>query len=380
MNGTREALPLRPVHVLGRGAVCSLGHGLTAIHDALFAGTTAIAPRVRTAHFEAPTAVAAEFPPELFAALGGLSDLPFRAAMAAAEQALAEAGPLPRQRMALLLASTKGDLRGVLDGDPGAGLGMPGRLADRVAAALQLPSLGCISCACASGIVALTTAARRLHAGEFDHVLVVGVSVLHPFVMAGFGSLHALDPQRCRPYDRRRRGVSLGEAAAAIVLGRDARPGCAQLVGHGGANDACHVTGPDRQGLGIALAAQRAVTAAGLQLPDIDVLHLHGTATLANDATEAIGLANLFGGRTPPAFGTKGQTGHTLGASGVLEVLFTIEALRRREAPANVGLDDPDVDAGLDLVRTPRRLSRAQHALKVASGFGGVQAAVVVRA
>ena len=107
---------------------------------------------------------------------------------------------------------------------------------------------------------------------------------------------------------------------------------------------------------------------------------MHGTATAANDATEAIGLGALFGGRTPPAFGTKGQTGHTLGASGVLETIVTLAALQRARAPANVGLEDSDVDPALDLVRTPRTLVRARHALKVASGFGGVQAATVVRA
>jgi 3-oxoacyl-[acyl-carrier-protein] synthase-1 len=212
-------------------------------------------------------------------------------------------------------------------------------------------------------------------------VLVVGVDVLHPFVLAGFGALHALDPGPCRPFDRERRGVSLGEAAAALVLTR--REGDSlgpALVGHGGANDACHVTGPDRRGAGIALAARRAIASAGLQPADVDVLHLHGTATQANDATEATGLGALFSGRTPPAFGTKGQTGHTLGASGVLETIVAIDALQRGRAPANAGLERPDVDAALDLARSERELARARHALKVASGFGGVQAAIVVRA
>jgi 3-oxoacyl-(acyl-carrier-protein) synthase len=110
----------------------------------------------------------------------------------------------------------------------------------------------------------------------------------------------------------------------------------------------------------------------------MDFVHLHGTATVANDATEALGLAGLFGGRTPPAFGTKAQIGHTLGASGVLETVIALAALQLGEVPANFGLEQSDVDHGLALVRERRALVRARHALKVASGFGGVQAATVV--
>ena len=109
-------------------------------------------------------------------------------------------------------------------------------------------------------------------------------------------------------------------------------------------------------------------------------MHLHGTATRANDTTEAIGLGNAFDGRTPPAFGTKGQTGHTLGAAGTIEAILTMAALQRAVVPRNVGLEDPDVDPRLDLVTEPRRLPRARYGIKVASGFGGVQAGMVFEA
>lgn len=379
MNG--PTVLLRPAHVLGRGAVSALGLGVPALLDGVFAGRCGLVERARTRSWDTPTAVAGEFPPAVLQALGDGGDLAFRAALAAAREALAEAEVRADRRLGFVLASTKGDLRGVVAGDPGAGLGMPARLAHRLAYALGGgPLLGAISCACASGLVALATAARHLHLGTCEHVLVLGVDVLHPFVMAGFGSLHALDPARCRPFDEARRGVSLGESAAALVLGR--APGAlgGTLVGHGGANDACHVTGPDRQGAGLRLAAERAIAAAGIGPGAIDVVHLHGTATAANDSTEAIGLGVLFAGRTPPAFGTKAQTGHTLGASGVLETIVTHAVLQRGVVPANVGLEHPDVDPALDLVRAPCRLERGLHALKVASGFGGVQAATVVRA
>jgi len=368
------------VFVAGRGAVTGFGRGSATFVDATFRGETAIAPRRRTAAFVAPTSVAAEVPAHVLPADLAPPDHAFLFAKLAAEEALAEAGDPTRADLALVLASTKADLSGVVgDGD---GLGQPWRLAERLARSLALGGgATTVSCACASGLVAIATAARRIALGEIPHALVVGVDALHEFVMAGFGSVGALDPEPCRPFDRARRGVTLGEGAGALLLTRDERSSFGIAVaGHGGANDACHVTGPDRQGAGIALAARRALANARLTTADVDVLHVHGTGTEANDATEAIGLAALFAGRTPPAFGTKAQTGHTLGAAGVLESIAAIAALERGVVPANVGLADPSVDPGLDLVRSPRRLLCARRALKVASGFGGVQAAVVFEA
>lgn len=364
------------VVIAGRGAVTGFGRGARTFLDATFRGASAIAPRRRTAPFAVPTSVAAEVPADVLPP----HDHAFFFAKVAAEEALAEAGEPARGSLALVLASTKGDLSGVVGN--GIGLGQPWRLADRLAHSLGIGGgVTTISCACASGLVAIANAARRITLGEITHALVVGVDALHEFVMAGFGSVGALDPEPCRPFDRARRGVTLGEGAGALLLTSDTRASLGVVItGHGGANDACHVTGPDRQGAGLALAARRALSSANITTSDVDVLHVHGTGTEANDATEAIGLAALFAGRTPPAFGTKAQTGHTLGAAGVLESIVAIEALQRGIAAPNVGLADPSVDARLDLVREPRRLERSRRALKVASGFGGVQAAVVFEA
>lgn len=373
---------MRLAHVAGRGAVSGFGRGRRALVDGVFAGGSALRPRARTAAFAVATGVAAELPAGCVEANGGDADEPLvlAAALAAATEALAEAGEPDRRRLGLVLASTKADLAGIVgDGD---GLGSPMRLCERLASRLSLGGeRAAVSCACASGLLAVGMAARRLAAGSAERVLVVGVDVLTEFVMAGFAGMHALDAGACRPFDRSRRGISLGEGAGALLLSALPKESLGVAVaGHAGANDACHVTGPDREGTGIGLAALRAIAAAGLAPADLDVLHLHGTGTLANDSTEAIGLARAFGGRTPPAFGSKAQTGHTLGAAGLLELLISAEALDRRSAPANVGLVEPDVDPGLDLVRAARSLPRARAALKVASGFGGVQAAVVLRA
>ncbi len=378
----------RAVFVAGRGAVSGFGRGVDTLTEAVFAGRTALQPRARTAHFAAATAVAGEFPRGCFDGYGDLdaddarhaNELPSLAGVLAAEEALAEARIHRRSDLGLILATTKAELSGLCG--PGDGYAIPMRLAQRVARRLGLATVhAAISCACASGVVALAMAARRIAAGEVDRVLVIGTDALNQFILAGFGGMHVLDPGPCRPFDVNRRGVSLGDGAGALVLSAFAHESIGiRIAGHAGANDACHVTGPDRQGAGIGLAAIRAIRHAGLTPQDIDVVHLHGTATLANDSTEAMGLARAFGGRTPPAFGTKAQTGHTLGAAGTIETILAIAALQRATAPSNMGLASTDVDPCLDLVTTPRQLARARFALKVASGFGGVQAAMVLQA
>jgi len=370
----------RAVHVAGRGAVSGFGAGVATLAARVWGGHSAVRARARTAAFPAPTAVAAEVPAGWLPPGVAEAELPRLLARAAAREALAEAGSPDPGGIGLVLASTKADLSGVMGA--GDGLGSPARLAARLADELALGGVrAVVSTACASGLVALSLAARRIARGEDERLLVVGVDALGAFVLAGFGSLHALDPGPCRPFDLGRRGISLGEGAGALLLSARASDSLGvAIAGHGGANDACDALLPDDGGQGLALAGARALARAGLAAADVDVIHVHGTGTLANDRSEALGLVRLFGGRTAPAFGTKAQTGHTLGAAGVLETVLAIEALRRRIAPPNAGLEEPDVEPRLDLVRDPRPLARARCALKVAGGFGGIQAALVLQA
>jgi len=369
----------RSVHVAGRGAISGFGRGLAVLVDEVFGGRTALRPRERTASFVAPTSVAAEIPVAAVGAGVREVELISHVAAVAGREALDEAG-VRGDDIGLVLATTKADLSGITG--EGAGYGSPMRLARSVATRLELARVhAAVSCACASGVIALAMAARRIAAGEVDRVLVIGVDVLNEFILRGFGAMHVLDPGACRPFDAARRGVSLGDGAGAMVLSAVPSESIGiRIAGHAGANDACHVSGPDYEGRGVGLAAARAIAQAGVATADIDVLHLHGTGTKANDTAEAIGLGNVFGEGTPPAFGTKSQTGHTLGAAGTIESLLAIAALERGQVPRNIGLEQSAVDERLDLVTAPRALSRARHALKVASGFGGVQAAMVFEA
>src|SRR6185503_15851456 len=179
----------------------------------------------------------------------------------------------------------------------------------------------------------------------------------------------------CRPFDRTRAGLSLGEGAGAIVLSAHERESLGvELVSSGASNDANHITGPCRDGSGLALAVQRALRRAGS--PRVDYVHLHGTGTEYNDAMECRALRSVFP-EPPAASGSKAQLGHTLGAAGVLESLVAIEALRRAHAPPNVGLRELDPELGLPLVPSARPLPHASVALKLAAGFGGINSALV---
>ena len=368
-----------PAFVAGRGVLCGFGTGLEVFVDSVFGGRQALLPRARTAPFEASTKVAAEYPADSLPGVSPL-DLPRAAAVCAGQQALAEAGVRDASGIGLVLATTKAEMTGLMG--EGNGYALPIRLARRVAADL---GLGCVhaavSSACASGLTALALAERRIRRGEVERVLVVGADALNASTLAGFGGMHILDPEPCRPFDMGRRGLSLGDGAGAILLSRHESESVGlRVAGHGGANDAIHVTGCDRTGGGLRRAVQRALDDAGLQSSDLDLVQLHGTGTVANDASEALGLVAAFGGRTAPAFGIKAQTGHTLGAAGIIESLAAMAALQRQEVPANIGLEEPGVDPQLELVRENMAVPGARRVLKVNGGFGGVQQAMVFEA
>ncbi len=367
----------RRAHITGRGAVSPLGADRAAFLEAVFEGRSAVEPLARLAGTDCLTRVAAEISAATLAAAGGESELPAHLGLVAAREALAEAGEPERERVGLVLATTKGDLSGIWG--EGRGLGDPGRLAVHMARTLELggPALA-VSCACASGLSAVAMAARWIEDGELDEVLVVGTDGLSPFVLGGFSSLLALDSGPCRPFDRERKGLNLGEAGGALVLSGDpARSIGVYLAGFGESNDANHITGPSRDGEGLCLAAQRALGRAGLDPTDIAYAHLHGTGTVYNDEMEAKALLRLCGGPTMPASGTKAQTGHTLGAAGLIESLVAIEALLTGRAPGNHGLEEPGVSGGLNLLRETTELPDARHVLKLAAGFGGINAALV---
>lgn len=381
-----DATPvIRPVFIAGTGAVTPFGRGASCLVSSVIEGRSALRKLERLAGTSCSARVAAEFPHDVMEDAGDTDQLAFHVSRWAGLEALDAAPVISRKAMGLVLSTTKADLSGIIDagrreaGGVQLGLGSPQRLGERLVRDLEIAGpMAAVSCACASGLSAIAVASRWIAHGRLDHVLVIGVDVLNDFVLSGFASLLALDSEPCRPFDESRAGLSLGEAAGAILLTSDQKASTGvRVAGWGGSNEAHHITRPHPDGIGLRLAASRALRMADVAPSKVACVHLHGTGTLYNDAMEANALATLFEGTTPPAFGSKAQTGHTLGAAGIIESLIAVSALTRGECPSNVGLQNPGVDSRLDLTMGRRKLSEHQAVLKVAAGFGGIGAAVV---
>ena len=216
--------------------------------------------------------------------------------------------------------------------------------------------------------------------GAADAVLVAGVDHLSAFVVAGFTALKGIDPRGCRPFDQDRCGLSPGEAGAAIVLVRAENISCPAITirGWGTSNDANHLTGPSRDGSGLALAIRTALTAAKLSPQEIDFIHAHGTGTPYNDAMESLALQTIFETAVPPFSGVKGMLGHTLGAAGVIETLVCVLALRGNFLPGTPRLESPAEGVPASLVRAPRTVAPLKNVLKLNTGFGGLNGALIL--
>jgi 3-oxoacyl-[acyl-carrier-protein] synthase II len=264
----------------------------------------------------------------------------------------------------------------ILDGAPSATLDL---LAARSGA--EGPMLN-VSTACSAGLHALGMSADALRQDRVDVMLVVAVEVLTELTLAGFGVLRALtDGEGPRPFDRRRDGTLLGEAAAAMVVedarrarGRGARV-FAEVAGYGGSTDATHMTRPTPEGP--ARAMREAL--GGTPLEALDWIKAHGTATPANDVTEAQALRAVLGPRQVPVTSLKAALGHSLGASGVVEAVGTVLAMQGGFVPPTLRVDDVDPACDLDVV-CAMRPSPGENVLLNAFGFGGNNASVLLRA
>lgn len=240
-----------------------------------------------------------------------------------------------------------------------------------------------ISSACSSSAIALIRAVQRIRHERDDSVMVVGCDGVSEFVHAGFCTLMALSPRPARPFDADRDGLTLGEGAAGAVvcspqraeeLGLGAR--CV-ILGTGMTCDANHMTGPSRDGDGLARAIDRALDEAQLNPADVDCICAHGTGTVYNDSMEMKAFKRVFGEDPLPTFSIKGATGHTMGAAGLLEILVAARSVEENVVPRTVGLENPDEEAAGWVNNEPVKAD-VRSALCVNSGFGGVNSAVLI--
>ncbi len=233
-----------------------------------------------------------------------------------------------------------------------------------------------ISSACSSSAKVFGSARRMMEAGLIDAAVVGGVDSLCLTTLYGFNSLELLSKEPCRPYDARRNGLSIGEAAAFALLEKSPQDeDDIMLLGIGESSDAYHMSSPHPEGLGAKIAMQDALRMANLQPSDIDYINLHGTATPSNDAAEGIAVQALFGKDTPCS-STKGATGHTLGAAGGMEAAISALALKHSLMPA--GLNTKQIDPALQLDYLLENRERKIHrVLSNSFGFGGTNCSLI---
>jgi 3-oxoacyl-(acyl-carrier-protein) synthase len=243
------------------------------------------------------------------------------------------------------------------------------------------PSMA-IATACSSSAVAIAQAAEMILSGDADVMLAGGADSLARMTWGGFHSLLLVDAQGCRPFDATRGGMSLGEGAAILILEAEEfarKRGAkilARLSGWGASCDAYHATAPHPQGAGATAAMQSALRRANLEPSAIDYVNAHGTGTRDNDLAEAIALKTVFHHRVPPFSSTKRIFGHALAASGAMEAVVCVEALRHQELPPNPGFSKCDPTIGLEPV-TELRHAPLTHVMSNSFGFGGNNAVLI---
>ncbi len=236
--------------------------------------------------------------------------------------------------------------------------------------------------ACSSSADAIGVGLGWIRNGMCDLVIAGGGDELSRIPICGFGSLSVFSREPCRPYDRDRQGLNLGEGAGVLILEAETtarRRGSAAslfIAGYGAACDAHHLTAPRPDGAGLETAIRESLAQAGIPAPEIAFVNAHGTATRDNDKVEGTVLARVFGGDIK-VLSTKGYTGHTLGAAGALEAAFTALALRDGWIPASAGYETRDEEIPVGVVRERTPVS-GRFALSTSLAFGGNNAALVI--
>jgi len=376
-----------PVAIAGCGAITAVGCGVDALLAALRANASGLRACERFNHPRFQSSIVGAALPN-----GDIDNpaqqLATEALRQAREQAQSVLSYIPVERIGLVLSTTKANIEALerlAEDRPcsdAARRHLQGNLlADDLAAAHGAKGpVQCVSTACVSGLIAIQQGAKMIQRGAADAVLVVGVDHLSAFVVAGFTALKGIDPNGCRPFDRDRCGLSPGEAGAAIMLARaDKIPNRAIIIrGWGGSNDANHLTGPSRDGSGLAQAIRSALDLAKLPPQEIDYVNAHGTGTPYNDAMESMALRAVFGDACPPVSGLKGMLGHTLGAAGIVETIACVLAMRENFLPGTPRLKVAAEGMPASLLPEPRPVTKLNHILKLNTGFGGVNGALIL--
>jgi 3-oxoacyl-[acyl-carrier-protein] synthase II len=390
---------VRRAVVTGLGAVTPFGTGVKAYWSGLAAGVCAIGPVTLVDVRGLRCRLAAEVPDAVPGSRRrSRAD---RLALAAATEALDDAHleRAERAEVAVVVGAVGGGMFEAEQwywGEARHGPGQPDRRALRailpcshaevVANALGLhgPRETLVT-ACSSGAAALAVAFDLVTTGMADLVLAGGADAITRICYLGFNALKLLDPNPCRPFDRERRGMSIGEGAGFVVMedaeharARGARL-YAELAGYGMTSDAYHMTSPDPEGRGMARAMADALATSGLRASDVKYANAHGTATPQNDRVEALALREVFGAEGLLVSSTKSMIGHTMAAAGSLEAMATVLTLIQEIVPPTANLRTLDPEVPFDCVPQRARHGAVEHAISNSFGFGGQNVTLLFR-
>jgi 3-oxoacyl-[acyl-carrier-protein] synthase-1 len=386
-----------PVFIAGTGIISAIGNNVAQCLDALENSRAGIGPMtyLESAHKQRLPVAEVKLSNEELAQLAGLPGTKSRTALlslVAAKEALHHSGieNIGAWRTGFISANSvggmdktedffrtfltdnsKGRLRDVVDHECGA-------VTELVADALGIKDyITTISTACSSSANSVFVGARLIKNDILDVVVAGGTDSLTRFTLNGFNTLMIVDERHCQPFDENRRGLNLGEGAGYVVLISDKvaatlknKP-VIRLNGYCNANDAYHQTASSPEGTGSYLAMNGALLKSGLQPSDIDYINLHGTGTQNNDMAEGTAIKRLFAPHYPKMSSTKTFTGHTLGASGGIEAVFSVLALQHGIVFPNLRLETPMKDLPFVPERKVTRNAAMKHVLSNSFGFGG---------
>ncbi|MBU0464737.1 MAG: beta-ketoacyl-[acyl-carrier-protein] synthase family protein [Proteobacteria bacterium] len=258
-------------------------------------------------------------------------------------------------------------------------------LTEYIALKIKLNDKGInINSACASSTIAVAKGASLIRMGIVNSVLICCMDTVTRFVFSGFSALGAMSDEPARPFDKNRKGLTLGEGAAAIMLMSEKKArACGKaplgrITGWGIANDATHLTAPAKDGYGLKLAIEKACKKAGIFPHDIHAVNTHGTGTKYNDSMEINVMHSLFNPNQVMANSIKGAIGHTLGAAGGIEIALCIKMLQKGMMPGTFGFLDPEKGAEKIISPVARPL-KGDCILTTNSGFGGINAAIILQ-
>lgn len=404
------------VAITGLGLITPIGCGKEAVTEALLAGRNAIGRISSIDPSGLPTDIGAEvsgFEPDAYfdkreaRRMDRFSQFALAAAIGAVEDAGISSGTYEPARCGVYVGSGIGGMRTLeeehrkfLDKGPErvSALFIPMMIGNMAAGnisnrfGLTGPSMSIVT-ACASGANSIGEAMRAIRHGYLDMALAGGTEApITPTSVSGFWNMNALSQAKspetaCLPFDARRSGFVIGEGAAVLVLeryeaavARGARIYC-ELAGYGATDDAYHMTSPDPEGKGAALAMTKALQDAGMRADEVGYINAHGTGTPLNDKYETAAIKIALGGHAykVPVSSTKSMTGHLLGAAGAAEAAFTALCLHHGFLPPTVGLDEPDSECDLDYVPKKARMQTIDACLSNSLGFGGHNACLAFR-